>query len=344
MSLEILRSKWLAALLLAIFFGVGCSEKQPSTQMQQHSGVTMGTTFSVKWFSEKIDPQIKSNIDKRLVDINQIMSTYIPNSELSLINKSKPGIRHAISPDLKRVLSISDKIYNSSAGKFDPTVGPLVNLWGFGPDGRVLQQPEESKINDALSTVGFNEVHLGDDGSLTLNKPRYIDLSAVAKGDAVDQISQLLISMGVEVFMVEIGGEIKTNGVKPNGQFWRLAIESPSLISRSVQKIVNLKDKAIATSGDYRNYFEDNGVRFSHTIDPSTGRPISHRLASVSVIADSCAEADALATAFMVMGTELAYQYSLDHQIDALFISHTDDGFVEKETPNFNKYTEIVEK
>ena len=336
--------KWLTALLLAtLFFTLlvlqGCTE--PKAKLLSHTGMTMGTTFTVKWFgkTEQLDG-IKKDITAGLVAINQSMSTYIKDSELSLINQLPADSSVSLSAELTEVLGLALDISEKSAGAFDVTVGPLVNLWGFGPDGRILQVPSDESIEQIRNRVGFSLIEL-DKNALTLRKSSesYIDLSAIAKGYAVDQLAILLEGYGIHSYLVEIGGELRAKGVKPDGNHWRIAVESPvNAASRSVQTILNVKDVGIATSGDYRNYFEENGQRFSHTIDPITGKPIEHRLASVTVLTPTCAEADALATTLMVMGPEVGYEFATAQNIDALFIVKTDQGFMEKETPGFKRY------
>ena len=336
--------KWLTALLLAtLFFTLlilqGCTE--PKVKLLTHSGMTMGTSFTVKWFGDLTQTDsIKKDMTASLVAINQSMSTYIKDSELSLINQLPANSSVSLSPELAEVLELALDISEKSAGAFDITVGPLVNLWGFGPDGRILHAPAEEAIEQIRKRVGFSYLAL-DKSARTLRKSResYIDLSAIAKGYAVDQLARLLESYGVSSYLVEIGGELRAKGVKPDGNPWRIAVESPvNAASRSVQTVINVKDVGIATSGDYRNYFEENGQRFSHTIDPITGKPIHHRLASVTVLAPTCAEADALATTLMVMGPDNGYEFAVDQKIDALFIVKTDQGFVEKETSGFKRY------
>lgn len=334
-----LKHKWLAALLLAIFVLAGCQSSQDTVVTVQ--GLTMGTSYSVKWVTKSQDTAtIHADIEQQLKDINQSMSTYIDSSELSQLNRSDSTEWMPVSSALFDVLSLSSSISRKTQGAFDVTVGPLVNLWGFGPDGRILHAPSDEQIQRERSRVGFNQLQLnGADQQVRKNvSTLYVDLSAVAKGYAVDSIASLLESKGVDRYLVEVGGELRAHGLKPGGKQWRIAVEAPDETTRAVQKIINVDNIAIATSGDYRNYFEEDGVRFSHTIDPASGRPIKHTLASVTVLAPSCAEADALATAFMVMGEERAYAYAMKNSVQAFFISKSDTGFAERMTPGFRKY------
>ncbi len=339
------RNQWPAVNLLAalfllfiIFVVTGCS--QDKQQIYTHSGLTMGTTFSVKWVAgnDSKNQKISSLINEELVNVNQSMSTYISDSELSLFNQLPAGSSQKVSDRLAFVLSQALHISNESSGAFDVTVGPLVNLWGFGPNGRIVKAPSADQIQSVMAHVGFSKLSL-EGQLLTKGADSYIDLSAIAKGYGVDVIAELLEAEGVTSYLVEIGGELRAKGLKPDGNSWKIAIESPNAtLDRQIHKIISVKNVGIATSGDYRNYFEENGVRFSHTIDPHTARPINHRLASVTVLAKTCAEADAYATAIMVMGPEKALEFSETQNIQSYLLVKTDQGFKELMTPGFSDY------
>jgi len=250
------------------------------------------------------------------------MSTYIVDSEISTFNQLYINKWQTISADFFKVVELSQSISSLTDGRFDITIGPLVDLWGFGAgSGDTQIIPSESLIEQAKSIVGWKNLVLDKDKlAIQKLKPINIDLSAIAKGYGVDKVSDLLELNGVENYLVEIGGEVKVKGFNKEGKPWRLGIETPSLLQQGAQKIIQLKDQAIATSGDYRNYFEEGGVRFSHTINPITGRSIRHSIASVSVIAATAAEADALATALNVMGFKEAQALSNKENIAAYFI------------------------
>ncbi len=337
--LQLKALKWPAAMLLAIFLLVGCQKSIDEVRTVQ--GLTMGTSYSVKWVSKDDETQaIQRGVQKVLADINSSMSTYIDSSELSRLNQSESLDWEPVSSSLFDVLRLSTHLSEKTEGAFDVTVGPLVNLWGFGPEGRVINAPDQSRIAAEKQRIGYTHISLNPIQQQVRKAipDLYIDLSAVAKGYAVDMVASHLESKGIHRYLVEIGGELRAKGLKPAGKHWRIAIESPQSDTRAVQRIINVKDISIATSGDYRNYFEEEGVRFSHTIDPLTGKPITHKLASVTVLASTCAEADALATAFMVMGVDRAHQYALQNGINAFFIRKTDTGFEEVYTPGFRKY------
>lgn len=224
-------------------------------------------------------------------------------------------------------------------GAFDVTIGPVVNLWGFGPEARPESVPTQAELAELLAVTGWEFLELDPStGSIRSEQPQYIDLSGIAKGYGVDVVAGYLDSQGVQAYLVEIGGEVRTRGRKPDGDAWRLAIEEPSEQARQVNKVVVLSGQSMATSGDYRNYYESEGRRFSHTINPDTGMPIDHQLASVTVIADDCMTADALATAFNVMGYEQAERLATRENIPAYFIVRAENGFEVHQTPAFSSY------
>lgn len=310
----------------------------------------MGTTYSVKFSSNESDldqNKIHQDIDKILVHVNALMSTYIPTSEISRLNQSKKDIWFPIHKDFFHVLSFSMDVAKKTQGSFDPTLGPLVNLWGFGPDGK-RKVPSKDELENTMSVVGHDKIEL-DQKNMAVKKSLdkvYVDLSASAKGYGVDAVSDYLLAKGIHNFMVEIGGEIRTSG-QTKGRSWRIAIEAPhpDIVHESYQKVLPISNKALATSGDYRNFFVEGGKKYSHTIDFKTGKPARHTLASVSVVDESsCMKADAWATAFMAMGPVKAFELAEKLQVAAYFIYRLDgqkeEGFVTKATSEFKKMFE----
>lgn len=335
--------RWPAALLLAVLFLAGC-QRAPKQEVVGFNGLTMGTTYSVRWVDSgdrQVEP-LRSKVDALLKDVNRHMSTYIQDSELSLFNKAPAGSRVEISEGLADVVGSALKLSEETGGAYDVTVGPLVNLWGFGPDGRVVKAPSAEQLEALRSRVGYHALTLSADGYLTKAGDQYVDLSSIAKGYGVDKVAELLEKEGIVNYLVEIGGELRAGGVKPGGVDWRVAIESPLSGAREVERVIAVKDVGIATSGDYRNYFEQDGMRFSHTIDPRTGYPIRHRLASVTVLQPRCKDADALATALLVLGEEEGVRFAREREIPAFFIVKNDDGFREISTPEFEAFLEEV--
>jgi thiamine biosynthesis lipoprotein len=320
----------------------GCDrESAPAETLLQ--GSTMGTSYSVKVVDLPAGLSAKSlqaAIDQILEAVNDSMSTYREDSELSRFNGNPGGDWVPTSPELLGVLEAAQETSRLSDGAFDVTVGPLVNLWGFGPGAARDRIPDDSEIQSAKARVGYRQLHLrSDPPAIKKDLPGlYLDLSAIAKGYGVDAVAAHLESLGLQNYLVEIGGEVWGKGSNARGTPWRIAIEKPSPGERAVYAVVQLDKVGIATSGDYRNYFELQGQRFSHTIDPATGRPVTHALASVTVLGKSVMQADALATALLVLGPERGYRLAEQHDLAALFIMNKDNGFNERATPQFDRY------
>ena len=293
-------------------------------------GETMGTTYSIEisdydnnTFSVS---QIKTKVDSALISLNLQMSTYIPSSEISILNQL--DITSILpSPEFLTVLEYARNLSKSSNGLFDITVGPLVKLWGFSVRRSTWAPPKKSDVKQLLENIGNNTWDLVDGKLMKLNPNIQIDVNAIAKGFGVDIISSLIESLGYENYMVEIGGEVYCAGVNEDGEFWKIGVELPDYDSRTISNIVNISHAAMATSGDYRNYFSSNGKNYSHTINPKTGSPIQHSLASATVISQTCMDADGLATALLVMGTENALSFIENkNAVECLLIERTESG------------------
>ncbi len=305
------------------------------------SGETMGTTYSVKFYGGDVTADIvHQQIKDYLKDFNNIFSTYIPDSEISLINKERDEIKLegiSITPEFQKVLNRALTIAIKSRGFFDPTIYPLVSLWRDhfkkGNDGLL----DEDDIFEAKSRIGHERVKLSP-GHITLDSGMQIDLSAIAKGSGVDGVASILEEQGIENYLVEIGGEIRVNGLNRNGKPWKVLILSlvsdnkkadlnekdGDYSSSSKSLILSLEEGAVATSGDYYSYFIHNGIKYSHLIDPHTGMPIRHFVTSVSVIANTCEEADGWATALIAMG-EKGIAFSEENNIPAIFMVRSNE-------------------
>jgi len=290
------------------------------------SGMTMGTIrYSVKYFHEE-EINYSSEIDSLLKVWNMSLSTYIAESEISRFNSGDSCFEFE-SKYFLPVLKASKKVYEMSKGAFDPTVGPIVNAWGFGPEKSMT--PDSAKVDSLRKFVGFNKITF-DDKKVCKSLPGIkLDFSAIAKGNAVDIVANFLESKGIENLLVEIGGEIVCRGSKPGNAPWVTAIEDPTveIYEQKILAIAELYDKAVATSGNYRNYYVRDGRKYAHTIDPATGYPVFHSLLSASVFAENCMIADAYATAFMVLGMDGARQIIEDDPtLDAYLIYTDEDG------------------
>jgi thiamine biosynthesis lipoprotein len=314
-------------LILAVFVVWKIRQNNtPDLQMVEISGMTMGTIgYSVKYFNEN-GANYADEIDSLLKVWNLSLSTYISNSEISRFNSGSDCFAFE-SEYFYPVLKASEEVYENSEGAFDPTVGPLVNAFGFGPDKSMA--PDSSKIDSLMVLVGYNKIHFDEKKVCKDIRDMKLDFSAVAKGYAVDVVADFLENKGIENLMVEIGGELICKGTKNDENPWRTAIEDPEVgaYERKVLTVVQLKDRAVATSGNYRNYYVKDGRKYVHTINPATGYPIMHNLLSASVFADNCMRADAYATAFMVLGVEKAkVVLSKDPTLDAYLIYSGEDG------------------
>ncbi len=296
------------------------------------SGRTMGTTYHIKVVAglrADIDA-LETAIAARLEDINKSMSTYMKTSEISRFNAvEKTDEPFYVSDDFLQVMAVARDIYRLTGGAWDGTVNPLVRLWGFGGPG-TYRKPAQAEIDRNLETVGFNFIDISSDSYLRKKKPGVtLDLASIAKGYGVDQIAELIEKNGMEDFIVEIGGEVYASGRKKDGSPWRVGINTPSADASlsDIHKVVNLSDRAFATSGDYRNFFEMDGRRYAHILDPRTGYPVSNNVVSATVIADACTFADGLATALIVMGPENGVELvnSLDG-VECLIIVRQPDG------------------
>ncbi|MFC1679459.1 FAD:protein FMN transferase [Elusimicrobiota bacterium] len=303
---------------LSILFLLGtvtasCSIPAAPAKPLTLQGRTMGTTYHVSIAHRTLAPEqlamLHAGIEKRLEGINKLMSTYDPQSEISRFNRSRSGKPFPVSPETAEVVEEALTFARDSGGAFDPTVGPLVDLWGFGPGKSQRSVPSDKAIGKTIRSVGHSRLRVVD-GAPALIKDipgLRVDLGAIAKGYGVDTVAALLVEGGFTDFMVEIGGEVVAHGLNPDGERWRIGIDQPAdnaLPGQDLSAVVPLSGAALATSGNYRNFFLKGGKRYSHFIDPKTGKPITHMLASVSVIAPTCMTADAAATTVMVLGPE----------------------------------------
>lgn len=311
--------------------------------IQTFTGPSMGSHYSVKIVqlpAGQTLAQIQHDVQALLDDIEQVASTWKTDSELSRFNQAPLGAFPA-SDTLRALVNISLRACRETEGALDVTVGPLVNLWGFGPGDVPAHLPTDQQIAALRARVGCK--YLGvDDKSVTKTADVYVDLSSVTQGYAGVQVAALLDRKGVQSYLLDMSGELVSKGKKPDGSDWRIAVEVPQMGkmfqgggSESIQKIVALRGKAIASSGDYRNFIDLDGKRMTHIIDPATGMPVSHGLASVTVLDDDLAWADAMATALMVMGPDKGYAFAGNRHMPVLLVIRTDSGFEERMTPEF---------
>jgi len=308
------------------------------------SGPTMGTTYHVKLVGVATGDEaaIRAEFEAVLADVDQRLSTYRQDSEVSRFNRAPAGNWFAVSPATAEVVSAALEVSRQTGGALDVTVGPLVRLWHFGPNAiseikstAEIAPPDDATLQAARELVGYEKLAVRIDPPALRKRidGLEIDLSAVGEGDAIDRVTAAITKRGIKNYLVELGGEVRTGGLGPNGTPWRVAVARPLVERHEMQTAVPLSNAALATSGDYRRFFEQGGHRYSHVIDPSTGRPVNHALASATVAADECMTADAWATALLVLGPQRGYDCAVEQGIAALLVSRDAGAFVTQETP-----------
>jgi len=331
-----MRLRRILLLLLALALGA-CGDNR-SLEL---TGQAMGTTFKVV-LVEPPDSIAMDVLETELIavlqSVDQLASTWREDSELTAFNLDLSIDWIPVSKDFCSLLESALEVSTITDGAFDLTIGPLTNLWGFGPDGQITDPPTDDEITAAQHRVGFDLLE-ADCAERLVRKDvpdLYVDLSGWAKGYAVDQLAELLDARGIENYLVEIGGELRVSGKNPDNDKWAIGIEAPSTSARVPHAILRVTDNSVATSGDYRNYFEHDGQRFSHTIDARTGRPVTHDLAAVTVVNPSTAYADAMATALLVLGPEDGPQLARELGIAGYFLVRNQTGVNEITTPDFD--------
>ncbi|MCG7521593.1 FAD:protein FMN transferase [Ruegeria sp. Ofav3-42] len=294
------------------------------------SGETMGTTFNVTAIGTDVDEDaLAVAVEGTLAEVNAKMSNWDPNSEVSTFSASTSTAPTEVSDEFAFVIAAANDVHEKSGGTFDVTLGPLIELWGFGPRKPEDPVPSDADIQTALDSVGQARLLTLNSENGTLAKSDAgvgINLSAIAKGYGIDAVAGALRDAGIENYMVEIGGDLVTMGQNDKGEAWRIGIEKPEAGAQNIQLIVELDNLGMATSGDYKNFFEQDGVRYSHIIDPTTGRPITHRTTSVTVLAENAMMADAWATAMLALGQEKGMELAEEHNLAVYFISRDVTG------------------
>ena len=328
-----------AATLLALL--AACSERPGPIRL---TGESMGTSWHVTVIPDPGSPSqdaLQQGIESVLEAVNLSMSTYRQDSEISRFNAQPVDEWFAISPDFYTVLSAAMAIGWQSHGAYDVTVAPLVDLWGFGPAGPVAEPPSDDAVTAVLERVGQDHLRLdGEQQRLLKRSPVSLDFSSIAKGFGVDRVAQWLSGQGLENYLVEVGGEMRLAGLSGRGDPWRIAIEQPDSADRTAAEAIRVSDVGVATSGDYRNFFELDGKRYSHSIDPRRGYPVAHDLVSVTVVHPSAMVADGWATALIVLGYEDAMAVAREQGLAVYFIRRQGEAFTASHTPGFSHYLE----
>lgn len=323
--------------------------RAPDAQVLKFSGKTMGTTYNVVAVDHRggLDRvEVEAAIGAALDRINRSMNNWDKTSEISRFNAGRDDAPVAISQDMARVMVTAQQVHKQSGGQFDVTLGPLIAVWGFGPRDAKSAVLTDAAIQAARARVGQDRII-----HLTVKPPTMaksvpgaeVNLSAIAKGYGIDAVAEALRALGLKDYMVEIGGDLYASGHNPRGAPWRIGVERPQIGSQKIEEVVPVSGLGMATSGDYRNYFEQGGVRYSHIIDARTGRPITHRTASVTVLAQSAMLADAWATALLVVGQARGMEIAERLDLAVMFIvsEGTDPhlSFVSSKSARFEKLT-----
>ncbi|MGF1719860.1 FAD:protein FMN transferase [Vibrio kyushuensis] len=328
---------WLVALASLLVLS-GCEK---SAEQIHISGPTMGTTYNIKYINSDSlldSAEIQVEVDRLLEEVNDQMSTYRKDSELSRFNQYQGSDPFEVSSETALVVKEALRLNQLTQGALDVTVGPLVNLWGFGPEARPETIPTGEELAARKAMIGIHHLS-ATSTSLSKTLPSlYVDLSTIAKGWGVDVVAEYMNSLGADNYMVEIGGEMRLKGHNREGVRWRIAIEKPSVEERAVQLVIEPGDMAIATSGDYRNYYERDGIRYSHIINPKTGKPMDNKVVSVTIIDPSSMTADGLATGIMVLGENVGMEVAEKYDIAAYMIVKTPEGFEEFTSSAFKSY------
>lgn len=322
--------RYISIILCILFIGFYIYRSSPHYQIIK--GEIFGTCYNIKIRTDNKDKALPQKIRQELEKVDSQMSVFNQNSEISKINQAQAGRHIPLSPELKFVLKAADEIYKKSSGAFDPTLGLLVNMWGFGPAAQG-REPSDNEIRRALKTTGFNKLRFGHAYKSIAKKhaETYLNLSAIAKGYGVDKVAELLDKEGYADYVIEIGGEIKTRGQRsPESGAWTVGIRKPSKESSENALVLSLSNMAVATSGNYRNFYQKDGKIVAHTLSAKTGRPVETDVLSASVFHDSCMYADAYATAIMAMGVEKGLAFADKYKLKVILF---DNNFA----PRFSK-------
>ncbi len=323
---------------LLIFFSflalLTACDTSPNSELWTIQGQVMGTYYNVKLApnsTAKLEA-LNSKVQATLNNIDQLMSTYRSDSEITKINQALVGHCTPVSPKTQSVIRQAQTISQASNGSFDITVGPLVDIWGFGPKKSNDTLPSTEEVKRAFDQVGYQAIRILEISGkpcVIKDKPREIDLSSIAKGFAVDVLVETLVKEGFTSFLIELGGEIWAQGLKPDGSPWRIAIEMPDTQMQMASHVIEVDRMGVATSGDYRNFFTYNGKKYSHTIDTKTGFPVQNGIASVTIILPSVALADAWATALLASPLKQAKELVEKNKFQAVFIGRSETGELE---------------
>ena len=320
--------------LMSLLSGCGNGDS-----MESFSGPTMGSTYSIKYVRQGDLPaqaSVRGDVEKILADVDQQMSTYRSDSDIERFNVLPAHSCQAMPTSILELVRVGEQLSEQSEGAFDLTVEPLLNLWGFGPQAREEKVPSAQALAEARQRVGHGHLRIEGD-QLCKDAAVEVDFNSIAAGYAVDTIATRLDEAGIHNYLVEVTGELKAAGRKADGSPWRIALEEPRDDRQVAERVIAVDGYGLSTSGDYRNYFQQGGQRFSHTFDARSGAPVSHNLASVTVIHPSALMADGLSTLLLILGPERGWDYAEKHDIGAFFVMRADTGFVTRSSHAFQR-------
>lgn len=327
------------ALFVALLWLAGCSRQHEGLHLEGMQGTALWHVTISDLPAGVSQQELEQGISEAFSHSSTLIATWDKTSEVSRFNQYDGTDWFPVSPELAKLVATALELSRQSDGAYDITVGPLIKLWGFSAENAAHDSvPSQEEVDASRARVGYQKLEMRMEPP-ALRKSRadiQVELASLADGFAADLGGEYLESKGIHNYMVEIAGEIRTRGISPRGDAWHIAIEKPQETGRAVQQGINLQDAGLATSGDYRNFFIQGGKRYSHTLDPHTGYPITHQLASVSVVADSAMLADAYATLLMALGEEKGKAFAEKYALAAYFIWRTDDGFMTYQTKRFS--------
>lgn len=332
---ELFIGRWGGFVMLAgVLAGCGNGDS-----IESFGGPTMGSTYSTKYVRHAGGPdssQVRREVEGILAEVDRQLSTYRNDSDIERFNALPANSCQTMPASVLELIRVGEQLSVQSDGSYDLTVEPLMNLWGFGPQGREEKVPDAADLAEVLQRVGYRHLHINGE-QLCKDAAVEVDFNSIAAGYAVDTIAARLDAMGIDDYLAEATGELKAKGKKLDGSPWRIALEEPRDDQQVAERIINVDGYGVSTSGDYRNYFLQDGRRYSHTFDARSGAPVLHNLASVTVIHPSALMADGLSTLLLILGPEKAWDYAEKHDIGAFFVIRADTGFVIRTSKAFER-------
>ena len=332
---ELFTGRWVGLVSVSVVLAA-CGN---GDSLESFGGPTMGSTYSIRYVRHAgiAEPaQVRREVEGILADVDRQMSTYRSDSDIERFNALPANSCQTLPAAVLELVRVGEQLSEQSEGAYDLTVEPLMNLWGFGPQGREEKVPDSAALAETLQRVGYRHLHIDGD-RLCKDAAVEVDFNSIAAGYAVDTIAARLESMGIHDYLAEATGELKAKGKKLDGSSWRIALEEPRDDQQVAERIIQVDGYGVSTSGDYRNYFLQGGRRYSHTFDARSGAPVLHSLASVTVIHPSALMADGLSTLLLILGPERAWDYAEKHDIGAFFVIRADTGFVIRTSAAFER-------